>query len=90
MLWRPIAGSGPILDETAVRALTILELSDLPELIRQGKRVLLMLGPCASCSRRKGLLLQTILSQDKQLVSHLVVDSGTAFDFLRAINALKE
>jgi DNA-binding transcriptional regulator LsrR (DeoR family) len=87
MLWRPISERGPILQRTAVRALTVLELSDLPTLIRKKKRVLLMLGPCAVCHHPKGRLLKGILSHEEQLASHLVVDSGTALELLREIGA---
>jgi DNA-binding transcriptional regulator LsrR (DeoR family) len=78
LLWRPIAEDGPIEVWTELRALTLVELSDLPAFIRNGKHVLLMLGPCALCNRPKGDLLRAILNQRTPLITELVVDSKTA------------
>ncbi len=83
MLWRPLAKDGPIEAETAVRAMTLLELSDLPEFIRKGNHVMLVLGPCGGCKRPKGKLLHTILNQRRRLLTHLVVDSRTAAELVK-------
>jgi hypothetical protein len=87
LMWRPLGAKNPILTPTELRALTLVELTDLPGFIEQGKKVLLMLGPCAECNRHKGSILQTILSQDMQLVTHVVVDSRTAGYLVKAIDA---
>jgi DNA-binding transcriptional regulator LsrR (DeoR family) len=78
MLWRPLSETSPVTTPTELRALTLLELNDLPEFIARGKHVLLMLGPCAKCNRHKGAILKFILSQAQHLVSHVVADSRTA------------
>lgn len=78
MLWRPLSATAPVTTESEIRALTAVELDDLPNFINQGKHVLLMMGPCGVCNRHKGAILKTILSQDLHLVSHLVTDSRTA------------
>jgi DNA-binding transcriptional regulator LsrR (DeoR family) len=80
MLWRPMSLAGPIEMETEIRALTLIELSKLPELIREGKSVLLVLGPCGTegCNRPKPEILEAVLGCGEQLVTHLVVDSITA------------
>ena len=78
MLWRPLGEDGPVETETKRRALTLVELSDLPAFIEDGKYVLMMLGPCGECNRHKGRILHTILKQKQQLITHLVCDSRTA------------
>lgn len=78
MLWRPLSATAPITTATELRALTLVELNDLPEFIKNGKDVLLMMGPCGMCHRHKGSALGTILSQTQHLVTHLVADSRTA------------
>jgi hypothetical protein len=85
ILWRPIGKRGPIEDETAVRAMTVMELSDLPRFIRSGNHVLLMLGPCAGCNRSKGHLLGTVLDQRQPLITHLVADSRSAAGVVRRL-----
>lgn len=87
MLWRPLGMEGPILQQTDIRALTVMELTDLPGFIREGKHVLLMLGPCGKCGRPKGALLHAILSQKDPLASHLVADSRTALELMRFVGA---
>jgi DNA-binding transcriptional regulator LsrR (DeoR family) len=86
MLWRPLAKDGPIETETAARAMTLIELSDLPDFIHRGNHVLLVMGPCGGCNRPKGALLQTILNQKQPLVTHIVVDSRTAGQVVRLEN----
>lgn len=78
LLWRPIGSEGPIEITTEMRAMTLFELSELPELIRSGKHVLLVLGPCGGCNRPKGEILQAILDAEEPLISHLVVDTRSA------------
>jgi len=86
MLWRPLGEKAPVMTATEVRALTLVELSDLTEFIERGKHVLLMLGPCSVCNRHKGEILKNILSQDRHLVSHVVADSRTAGYLVKLIN----
>ena len=83
MLWRPLGPKGPIVTETEIRAMTLIELSDLPVFIDQGKAVLLVVGPCRECRRSRTKILQTILRQEKRLVTHLVADSRTVGESLR-------
>jgi DNA-binding transcriptional regulator LsrR (DeoR family) len=78
MLWRPLGPKAPITTATKFRALTVVELDDLPTFISKGKHVLLMLGPCSQCDRHKGPVLQTILGQTQHLVTHVVADSRSA------------
>ena len=86
VLWRPIARTGPIVTETKLRALTLVELTDLPRMIKRDKQVLLMLAPCGMCHEPKGELLDTILNLDpsQQIVTNVVVDSVTAGQMLRS------
>jgi DNA-binding transcriptional regulator LsrR (DeoR family) len=82
VLWRPLSDQGPIEDETSIRALTLLELKDLQGLIRQGKHVLLMFGPCGACQQPKGRLLRAVMNLRVPIASDLVVDSRTAREAL--------
>ena len=86
MLWRPLSETSPVTTPTELRALTLLELNELPEFIERGKHVLLMLGPCAKCDRHKGAILKTILSQLQHIVTHVVADSRTGGYVARLID----
>jgi len=81
--WRPFGKNGPIETKTSVRALTLVELSDLPGLIEQGKHVLLTLGPCGMCHEPKGRLLDCLLSQKTPFVTNLIVDSRSVAHMIR-------
>ncbi len=75
ILWRPLGPRGPIETVTDLRALTLVDLQELPSFIKSGKRVLLMLAPCGKCHAPKGELLASVLNQDQPLITDLVVDS---------------
>lgn len=78
MLWLPLGPNGPLQIQTEVRAMTLVELPQLPRFIKRGKYVLLVLGPCAICQETKSRILSAILNSRKQLISHLVVDTRSA------------
>ncbi len=82
MLWRPLSRSGPIKTATLLRAMTLVDLSDLPTLIANGKRVLLMVSPCGLCHAPKGDLLDCVLNLEEPLITDLVVDSRSAGQML--------
>jgi hypothetical protein len=76
MLWQTLARTGWLEDVPAeIRAFSLVRLSQLPGLIDQGTRVLLVIGPCGHCFRPKGAILATILGLDEHLITDLVVDS---------------
>ena len=77
ILWRPLGERHPIETATDIRAMTLVELSELPKFIARGKEVLLILGSCGGCDRPKGRLLRAILNQSRQLITHLVADTRT-------------
>jgi DNA-binding transcriptional regulator LsrR (DeoR family) len=83
MLWLPIGPSGPLEVQTRIRSMTLIELSGLPALIKKGKYVLLVLGPCAVCQRTKSRILSGILNSEERLISHLVVDTRSAKEATR-------
>jgi hypothetical protein len=84
MIWRPLGKDGPIEIETEMRAMTLVELSDLPSLfIDRGKAVLLVLGPCRLCYRPKTDILRTILDLEQHLITHLAVDSLAVAELMR-------
>ena len=91
LLWSPIDKNGPISKGPEERAMTLLQLPDLPSMIRKGARVVLMLAPCAGrdsvenrpgevkhCLRDKGTLLACLLAQPKRYLTDVVVDPVTA------------
>jgi len=83
MLWLPFNGKGPIVTATYPhRAVTLLELDDLPHRLECGKKVVLVLGPCAVCGVPKTEVLDAILNFPKRYISHLVTDARTAQDLL--------
>lgn len=83
MLWRPLGPDGPIEINTEIRAMTLVELSDLTRFIQRGKHVLLVLGPCGGCNKPKGGVLDLVLNSPQRLITHLVVDSRAARQFLK-------
>ena len=78
MLWHPLGPSGPLEVDTNMRAMTLLELTDLPGFIDDGKRVLLVLGPCGVCNKPKTLVLKSVLSAEPHLITDLVADTRAA------------
>jgi DNA-binding transcriptional regulator LsrR (DeoR family) len=82
MLWLPLGLREPISVQTAIRAMTLMELNKLPDFIAKGKSVLLVLGPCSKCNQTKAEVLKAILNQKKKLITDLVVDSRSAQDML--------
>lgn len=78
MLWRPLGQNGPLDTETEIRAMTLLELQDLPRFIKDGNHVLLVLGPCGHCHAPKTDVLDIVLRARNHLITHLVADSRSA------------
>lgn len=76
--WRPISKDGPITAETPVRAMTLLELSDLAGLVKHKKSVVLALSPCGTCRRPKEEVLKAVLSWRPRIINNLILDSATA------------
>jgi len=82
IMWRPLAPDGPIREPTDIRAMTLMELEDLPGFIGKGKHVLLCLGPCEACGKPRPDILEVVLEQKERLITHLVVDSRSAMGLL--------
>jgi len=78
ILWQPFGTAGPFELKTRVRAMTIMKLSKLSELVAAGKHVLLVAGPCAKCHRPKAEVVKAILDHEQRLITHLVTDSRCA------------
>ncbi len=83
MMWRPLGRKGPLEIVTEMRTVTLVELGDLPAFTRRGRAVLLLLGPCGRCGGPKGDILAAVLARPN-LITHLVVDSRTAREYLQA------
>jgi DNA-binding transcriptional regulator LsrR (DeoR family) len=79
MMWRPLGPDGPLEMRTDVRTMTLMELSQLPEFIHRGGKVLLLLGPCGAsgCGGPKADVFRAILRGGRK-VTHVCVDSRTA------------
>ena len=83
LLWRPISRGGPIEAETD-RAFTLIELDQLRQMVRKGKKVLVALAPCGMCGELKGELLEAIL--EHKLANYVVVDARSAGQMLGPIS----
>ena len=83
VLWRPINRRGPVEIETGIRAMTLIDLNQLPNLIAQKKKVVLTLGPCGTCGNPKGEILRAVLNWPEPHVTHVIADSRTAAEALR-------
>ncbi len=78
LLWQPVSLKGPIDNNTSVRPMILRPLSKIPESIRNGAKVLLVLGPCVACGRARDDVLRTVLGWSEHYITHLVADSRTA------------
>lgn len=87
MLWQPLGMTAPITCSTRIRALTLIELTDLQQWVKKGKKVLLMLGPCARCNTPKGRVLEAVLSQQQPIITHLVADSRTVRGAMKSMKS---
>ena len=79
MMWRPLGPAGPLEMRTEIRTMTLMELSQLPDFIGRGGKVLLLLGPCGAtgCGGPKADVLRAILRGGRN-VTHICVDSRSA------------
>ena len=82
ILWQPIGLDGPFELNSRIRAMTIMKLDELHELIKKQKHVLLVAGPCHACHRPKTRVVQAILDQPKRLITHLVTDTRCASELV--------
>jgi len=83
MMWRPVGRNGPLETDVEARAVTIMNLSDVPSFIARGKSMVLVVGPCGVCRKPKNEVLEPILAAKPALLTHLVIDSLTATRLLR-------
>lgn len=82
ILWLPIDSEKPIINKTKTRAMTLMELSEIPDFIKDDRKVLLVMGPCAYCNRTKSEILSAILNQKKHIITHLAVDTRSVREIL--------
>jgi DNA-binding transcriptional regulator LsrR (DeoR family) len=79
LLWHPLNERGPVrMDLVPVTSLGLEGLERLPNLIRQGTRVLAVLGPCVMCKARKARLVKTLLRLREPIITDLVIDAPSA------------
>jgi DNA-binding transcriptional regulator LsrR (DeoR family) len=83
LMWRPISKSGAVSLADHTRAMTLIRLDQLPQLIQQRKKVMLILGPCVKCGKPKPEILDAVLNWSPPLITHLVVDSRTVHQLFR-------
>ena len=86
IMWRTYSDTAPIITGTRGRAVTIFELSDLVDLAQQDdKHVILIAGPCGECGRvRTDALLPLLREPSLRVCNHIVTDSKTAAELLKA------
>jgi DNA-binding transcriptional regulator LsrR (DeoR family) len=82
--YRPYSSTGPILQETSVRTVTLFELQGLVRLAHTpNKHVVVVSGPCGQCGRPRSDALRPLLTvPDLAVWSHLVMDMETAQELL--------
>lgn len=82
--FRPYTPRGPMLEGCPVRAVTLFELPDLVQRIRQpDKYVVLLAGPCSECGITKTKAMLPLLTEPSlRLWTHLVTDVQTAAELL--------
>ncbi len=78
ILWQPLGPNGPVDVSAHLRAMTIMQVSELAGFIDRGQRVLLVAGPCGECFSLKTEIVRVILTQPQHLITHLVIDSRCA------------
>jgi len=78
----PIGKSGPLEIRTAIRALTPFELPTIQRRIEEGMKVSSS-WPLRALHEPKSAILRAILQMEKPAITHLVVDSRTAFGVFR-------
>jgi DNA-binding transcriptional regulator LsrR (DeoR family) len=83
ILWQPVNSAGQIALGDGVRAVTVLDLPALRQLIEVGKHVVLVLAPCGSCRGPKHEILDAVLRWEGA-ITDLVVDSRTTVEFFRS------
>lgn len=102
MLWLPLCEDGPFRFEALTekeqqlvnyRTMSLIELTQLPELIRGGTDVVMAVGPCPGClltqPPTKGPILRAILNQVEALVTHLVTNTEIALYVLGETQRLR-
>ena len=81
VLWSPIGEQGPMAT-LEYQAVALVKLEEFPVRIAEGKRILMVLGPCARCGRTRTNILRTILGLKPPYITDLVTDKRTAQELL--------
>jgi hypothetical protein len=68
--------------DTALKAMTLKQLDEVGTFVEEKNHVLLVAGPCSQCHHPKTEVVNAILNQDRQLITHLAIDSRCARDLL--------
>lgn len=82
--YRPYSATGAIVEDTAIRAVSLLELSDLRQMASSAdKHVVVVVGPCGNCTKTRSDAVRPLFQEPKLKVwSHFVMDMGTANELL--------
>ncbi len=79
ILWQPISSTGIIDIQTLpVHGLSLISLQEIPGLIKNGTKVMVIAAPCAKCHKIKTNVVKALLTMDEQLLTHLIIDRITA------------
>lgn len=76
-MFSPVGQKGAVEINSGKRAMTLMELSEIPSFIDRGKRVLALIGPCGVCNKPAKVEVLHLLLQHG-LLTDLVVDAETA------------
>jgi DNA-binding transcriptional regulator LsrR (DeoR family) len=88
VLYEPYGDDGPIGAELPVQPVSLIKLRELRSLARHDqKAVVLVVGPSESGRSKADALVPVLTRPSLRVWSHLVVDSGTAVDVLRQLEA---
>ena len=82
--YRPYSATGPITEDTDIRAVTLLELEELVAMARRrDKHVVVVAGPCGRCGATRTAAVKPLFLEPKlRLWSHFVMDMTTADELL--------
>ena len=87
--YRPYSATGPITEDTEIRAVTLLELDELRAMANSAdKHVVLVAGPCGICAKTRSDAVRPLFEEPKlRLWSRFVMDIQTARDLLKTPKA---
>jgi len=88
VMFKPYSETGPLdNDPTGVRAVTVLEIQDFVDMVKDGKEVILVSGPQLSGMTRTTALMPLLNEPNLRVWSHLCMDLTTAEEVIQNLQA---